>query len=749
MLEYIKVHLFVLFFLFSFLCFAQDDNEILLTQDSVGTPIEFDLDLDEIVISATRWKQFTGDIPNKISSISPSDVTLQNPQTAADLLGISGSVFIQKSQQGGGSPMIRGYATNRLLYTVDGVRMNTAIFRGGNIQNVINIDPFSIARTEVLFGTGSTLYGSDAIGGVMSFQTLKPIFSTSKKILFSGSLVNRYSSANNEQTSHVDINVGGKKWAAITSFTHWNFDNLRQGSSGPKEYIKPYYVQRLNDEDIITTQDNSLLQIPSAYSQQNMMQKIRYAPSKNIEFQYAAIYSETSTYGRYDRHNRVKNGLLRYGEWNYGPQKWLMNHVTMNLTREYYLFDELRLDMALQSFQESRLSRSLNKTDKECQSEFVDAYSLNLDLSKTFDVRHTLFYGVEYIFNDVTSKGETENIINSTIIKSASRYPASSWQSAALYLNNEYRLNTKQNIQLGVRYNIYQLNADFTENRAYYPLPFKTAKLNNGALTGTIGTVYKPIRSWVIKANIGTAFRSPNVDDIGKLFDSTDKTVTIPNRNLKAEYVYNFDVGVSKTIAEMIKIEVTGYYSLLKDALVRRNFKLNGEDSIMYDGVMSKVKAIQNAAEATTYGVQGNMEIRLKDGFSIISTINIQTGEEELDDGTISPSRHAAPTFGTIRLNYKKDKLRCQLYSQFQAEKSACDMPLEESEKDEIYAKDSFGNNYSPAWITLNAKLDYAINKSISISSGLENISDIRYRPYSSGISAPGRNFILSVKAKF
>ncbi|HMR89198.1 MAG TPA: TonB-dependent receptor plug domain-containing protein, partial [Saprospiraceae bacterium] len=137
------------------------------------------LSLDQVVVSASRWDQSNRNIPAKIITIKPSDITFNNPQTAADLLGNTGKVFIQKSQQGGGSPMIRGFATNRLIYAVDGVRMNTAIFRSGNIQNVISLDGFAIENAEVLFGPGSVLYGSDAIGGVMSFHTLSPKLSIS------------------------------------------------------------------------------------------------------------------------------------------------------------------------------------------------------------------------------------------------------------------------------------------------------------------------------------------------------------------------------------------------------------------------------------------------------------------------------------------------------------------------------------------------------------------------------------------
>ena len=184
------------------------------------------IDVDEVVVSASRWIQPSNIVPARVISISPKEINLQNPQTAADLLNVSGEVFIQKSQQGGGSPMIRGFATNRLLYSVDGVRMNTAIFRAGNIQNVISLDPFAIEKTEVLFGPSSVMYGSDAIGGVMSFQTLTPQLSFSDKQFITGKAIMRYSSANNEKTGHFDINVGWENWALLTSLSYNDFGEI-------------------------------------------------------------------------------------------------------------------------------------------------------------------------------------------------------------------------------------------------------------------------------------------------------------------------------------------------------------------------------------------------------------------------------------------------------------------------------------------------------------------------------------------
>lgn len=705
------------------------------------------LNLDEVVISATKWRQVSGNVPSKIISITPKEVALLNPQTAADLLSISGKVYIQKSQQGGGSPMIRGFATNRLVYTIDGVRMNTAIFRGGNIQNVINLDPFATESTEVLFGPGSVIYGSDAIGGVMSFQTLSPQFSLTDKALITGKALTRYSSANNENTAHFNINIGWKKWAIITSISSWDYDHLRQGSHGPEEYLKPYFVQRQDSGDHIIYQEDPLLQIPSAYSQMNLMQKVRFKPNDKWDLQYGFHFSETSSYGRYDRHNRIKDGLPRYAEWNYGPQKWTMNNLNITHSSNAILFDQLVLRLAYQYFEESRIDRSLNKTDRTNNTEQVDAYSANIDFSKASCERNTIFYGFEYVLNDVHSTGAVTNILTQISEPGPSRYPQASWTSMAIYINDEFKPTDKFTLQTGIRYNYFIMDASF--DTTFYPFPFTTANLNNGALTGSIGGGFHPTQKWSISTNFGTAFRSPNVDDLGKVFDSEPGAVTVPNPDLEAEYAYNVDVGIAKVFDDFLKLDATAYYTILRNAMVRRDFQLNGFDSIMYDGTLSQVQAIQNAAVARVYGLQGGLEMKLPAQFTLSSDINYQIGEEEMADGTISPSRHAAPLFGVTRLSFNSNKLNLQFYSMYQGERKYEDLAVEEQGKDEIYAKDENGNNYAPAWITLNVSSMYSFSDYLSITAGIENLTDQRYRLYSSGISAPGRNFFLTLKASF
>lgn len=702
--------------------------------------------LDDIVISASKFRQQKKDVPQKITTISAKDVQFQNPQTAADLLEASGQVFVQKSQQGGGSPMLRGFATNRILLSVDGVRMNNAIFRSGNLQNVISLNPFAIEKTEVYFGPGSTLYGSDAIGGVMSFYTLEPTFSDNEKPYVKGSFTARYASANNENTGHFDVNVGLKKWAFATSISHNRYDDLRMGKFGPDDFLRRSYVERLEGQDVEVRNRNPLVQKFSGFNQTNIMQKARFKHN-DLDVTYAFHYSATSDVDRYDRLTRERNGELRSAEWYYGPKVWMMNHLKVDYTKANIAFDQMSLNVAHQHFEESRNDRNVGSDNLRQRFEMVNAYSANLDFTKKINNKLNLNYGAEMIYNDVISLGSNENIATGVVRPDATRYPMSNWFSMAAYVSANYKLTEKVNLSAALRYNHFILNSEF--DTTFYPFNFTEAQINNGSPTGSLGFTYLPEKSTIISGHFSTGFRTPNVDDIGKVFDSEPRSVIVPNPNLNAEYAYSGDIGIRKIFNDVLSVELNGFYTFLSNALVRRDFQLNGVDSIFYDGTFSQVQAIQNASKANVYGLQAQVELKLKNGFYAQSILNFQRGDEEIDDGTTSRSRHAAPMFGVSRMGYRKGRLQIELNSIYSAAINSDDMPFEESRKDEIYAKDENGLNFSPAWYTLNFKAGYVINENFSVNAGLENITNQRYRTYSSGIAGAGINFIMSLTARF
>lgn len=703
--------------------------------------------LNEIVVSASKFEQYKRDIPQKILSFDAAKIQFSNPQTSADLLGNTGNIYIQKSQFGGGSPMIRGFAANRLLITVDGVRMNNAIFRGGNLQNVISIDPFSIQKTEVTLGAGSVVYGSDAIGGVMGFYTKKPQLSYSDSLYFKANTTVRYATANAEKIAHVDFNLGLKKWAFLSSLSFNDFDDLRMGAHGPSEYIRPEYVVTKNGMDLIVQNSNPLIQKPTGYNQINMMQKVRYEPNDNSSFGLNAFYSETSKYPRYDRLIRYNGDVLRSAEWNYGPQRWFM--ANLNWTKRSSLsnlYDKIQATAAFQNFQESRIDRDFQSEIRNITEENLDALSFNLDLEKKLSSKSELFYGLEYIFNSIRSEGSQYNIVDKTKIQAVSRYPdGANWQSIAAYTSFKYKPNSKFVLQTGLRYNHIFSKADFTENNVFLNLPFDQAKINTGALTGTAGISWIPNSFLQWKLNASSAFRAPNIDDIGKVFDSEPGSVVVPNNNLKPEYAYGGELALDLNFDEFIQFNFSTYYTFLDNALVRRNFNINGNNQIEYHGELSNVQAIQNASKAWIYGFEMSAKINLSKQLKFTTQYNVIGGTEEDDAGVEVPVRHVAPNFGNTHLTWQNNKFQIDAFANYNNELSFNQLAPSEISKDYIYALDANGNPCAPSWYTFNLRTQYRISKATTLGFHLENITDQRYKTYSSGIAAAGRNFIVSL----
>lgn len=702
--------------------------------------------LKEVVLSVAKFKQSKKDIPQKILTLTSDDVLFGNPQTAADLLQSSGQVYVQKSQLGGGSPLIRGFSTNRLLITVDGVRFNTAIFRGGNVQNIISIDPFAIERTEVILGPGSVVYGSDAIGGVMNFYTKKPKFSFVDGLSFSGNATTRFATANQEKTAHVDLNFGLKEWAFLTSISASDFDDLKMGSHGPDDYLRTEYVETINGEDVVVQNDDSRIQRPTGYNQINAMQKVRYAPSHAWDFNLGLFYTTTSDFPRYDRLIRRKDGDLRAAEWYYGPQEWMAGNIQIT-NKDKKLYDQSSLTLSYQQFKESRNDRDFGDTVLFETDEKVTAYSAGWDFTKKFD-KSNLFYGVEYVSNTVNSEGQQTDSSTGETQATASRYPdGSTWQSMAAYSSAQWRFSEEVSLQGGLRYSHVLVDATFDEE--FFDFPFSEANISTGALTGSLGLAWSPSKILGIKFNYSTAFRAPNIDDVGKIFDSEPGSVVVPNPDLKPEYAKNYEIAATLNFEGVVKLDVAGYLTQLEDAMVRRDFSLDGQTEILYQGELSNIQAIQNAAMAEVYGFEIGLEVNFSKALQLKSQYNITDGFEEDDEGNENPIRHAAPQFGNTHFTCTLDKFKFDAFAIYNGQFDFEDLAPSQQNNAFLYAKDSNGNPYSPNWYTLNFGAQYEITEALQLTTTLENITDQRYRGYSSGIAAAGRNLIVAASYSF
>jgi hemoglobin/transferrin/lactoferrin receptor protein len=702
--------------------------------------------LKDVVVYANKFPTLSKNIIQTIGVITDKNL-IHYQSTTADILTASGQVFVQKSQQGGGSPVIRGFEASRILILVDGVRMNSAIFRSGHLQNIITVDNMSLDRVEVNYGPSSTMYGSDALGGVINLFTKAPQLHNSKKWKTNGNMIYRYASGQNENRQHIDFNIANHKWAFVSSFTNSRFGDLRQGNKRLAAYPdfgkRLFYVSTENGVDVIKdNRANVNIQKNTEYDQIDFLQKILYKPSANTEHLLNFQLSNSSNINRYDRLSESSKGVPVFAEWYYGPQLRNMISYKLNKTQLKGYFQELTINANYQHLEESRITRRFQSNNKDTRLEKVDIFGLVADFLHT-DKNGEIHIGVESYYNIVQSTANRTNTSSLAKTPIPTRYSDGPTNMAyqAVYVQQTKYLHSKWVLNDGLRLNFVQLNAQFKDT-ALMHLPFTETKQNNTALTGNIGIAYNGDKGIRSTFGISSGFRAPNVDDLTKVFDTRTGYVLVPNKNLKPEYTYNAEWTISKS-SSLYSLGASVFYTLFNNALVVDKFTWNGKSAILYQGVLSDVYATQNKAKANLYGFNVNGRLRIMQGTELNATYTYTKGNY-IDQSKRMPLDHIPPAYGRFGLKHNNKVWNAEIFSVFNSWKRIADYNLN-GEDNEIYAtKDGM-----PSWMTLNFNAQFIPTQDLTIGFGVENITDLNYRHFASGISAVGRNYLLSCKVNF
>lgn len=698
--------------------------------------------IDEFVISASKYRESKLIIPYMVDVLEESMLRESTGLTAAEILEGTGNILVQRTQGGGGSPILRGFEANKILLVVDGVRLNNAIYRNGHLQNSITIDHSILERTEVIFGPTSIIYGSDALGGVIHYYTREPELAVDKPILFSGNAYTQFATANTGFTGHLDFSLGGKRWASLTSLTYKNFGDIQMGARRDptlRDWGKlMHYVGQVDGRDSTLNNPDPLSQKNTGYQQLDLLQKIRYTPSIYVDWILNLQYSASSQIDRLDKLNDYNGENLKYAEYYYGPQNRLLASLKNVLKKDNFLFTNMTSIIAFQKIDEDRFSRKFRVDELLTQKEDVYVYSLSTDLLKVWGPSHKLNYGLEFNYNQVASEAWYENMISGVKTPTQTRYPEGgsyTWNASA-YASYKWIIGEKGVLNGGLRYSRAGLSSEFTAGI----LPYDQIQINNGALTGSLGVIYTPNKKWQFNAILSSGFRNPNVDDFGKV-RAKDDYITVPNENLSPEYSYNGEIGISRVVEGYIKIELVGYVSYLQDAIVRTDYQINGEDSILYDGDYYQVTANYNAARGMIYGGSLRLTANLNKNIALNGTLNYTQGQNLSDD---VPLGHIPPIFGRTSITYRRDRFFLDIYAIYQGWKHMEDFSP--------YGEDNEGEAMEygfPSWMTFNAKAGLTLGQNVDLMMAVENILDEFYKPYASGISAPGRNLILSARLHF
>ncbi len=718
--------------MFSNFCVSQIENDSTTKKKLV-----------EITLTASRVSKEIELLSNQTEVISKDIIEFQNFQSTAELLSNSGSLFVQKSQQGGGSPVIRGFEASRVLLLVDVFRQNNLIFRSGHLQNVISVDENLLENVTVFFGPTSTLYGSDALGGSVNMLTKNPIYFTKSGKEITGAITTRYGSVNEEKSVSFDFTYAKNNFAALTVFSFNEFGDLRMGrrKNHYTDYFgeRPIYQNNVDGIDILVTNENKYLQVHSGFKQYNVLQKFLYKTISGFEHGINLQYSTTTDIPRYDRLTNKSGSGLEFGDWYYGPQKRILMAYT--LSKEKIIFDSnFKLNVGFQNTAESRHNRKFGKPELKNREESVNMFSIAADFDKKF-AKSELFYGIESYYETLSSEAFAQNIKTGEVKGLDTRYPngKNSMTRNDLYISYNEKLNSQTTWNTGGRIGYTTLNSSIA-NDTYFPLPFSSIKQRNITYSGSLGIVHSPSQNATLKSNLASGFRVPNIDDVAKIFDSGNGYLIVPNANLEPEKTITADLGLLlQTDSKKFKLENTYFYTRMYDALVTAAFMYQGQTTVNGDVVLAN----QNQGRSYVTGLSTNFEAELIKNLKLNATFNYTLGRI-VEIGSEKPLDHIAPYYGKIGVSYSKKWASFELYMLYNGKKQSKDYNLNGEDNQKYAPADGM-----PAWETYNLKTSFTIFKEATLYMGLENMLDTQYRVFASGINSPGINIYGGLKYQF
>ena len=725
--------------------------------------------LEEVILSVARSESNVNQIAEKVSVIKSEDLFLSSPASGAELLELSPGVRVQKSQGGGGSPIIRGFEANRVLIVVDGVRMNNAIYRSGHLQNSITIDPNNIERAEVIFGSSSVGYGSDALGGVIHYYTKSPILKDSEKI--KSSFTSNYTSANQGLSNNFITNYSSENWGSITSISISKFGDIKMGENrehGFKSWgLTPLYSEnsRYSYYSQPSSNSNENIQKNTGYSQVDLFQKFLVKIGDTNLLNINIQFSESSDIDRFDQLSITKGNSLKFSEWYYGPQKRLLISPSLKIFPNRKFMKKGVITFGFQKINESRIKRKFNSFNRSHQIENLKVFSLNGDFDTSFNNDHSVSYGIESTYNYNYSKAYDQiieiqgNQVTGLGNKFAipTRYPSdgSSYTSFASYVNWSWNMSEFFTFNIGTRLTFTGLKASWNDIISVNP-QLSEVNLNSKALTTTVSIKLRPSKRVQINTVLSSGFRNPNIDDIGKIRENNGLLV-VPNTFLKPEYAYNLDLGIDfRSLNNKNYISLRGFSTIISRHIGRDEFVVFSDittpdlSTVIYNGEEVTTISNKNLGNRFIHGFSIDGFTKMTNSLKFDYSMTYTKGD---DNENYGPLPSISPLFGSFALSYSKKGVNLKAIYKFAEAKNPGEYSFGgEDGLDEtpfiINSEGLLSYLGTPKWSDLSIFGSKNISSNVTLRLGLTNVFDSHYRTFASGISAPGRSFQLGLNLK-
>jgi len=671
---------------------------------SGGEAFDSDRQLETVIVTATRTEESVLDVAEAISVVGAEDIARQAPEMLAEMLrGVPGA-FFQQTTPGQGIPIIRGLKGSQVLHLVDGMRLNNAFFRNAPNQYLGLVDAYATSQTEVIRGSAPSLYGADAMGGVLQILTAEPEFDNenwSTKGRFYGS----WNSVDSSLIGRLEAATGRDGNVLSGGVTYQHHGDRKTGGD---ETIKP-----------------------SGYKVKAADLKWRFQMGSSSELMLSAQYLEQPSTPRVDEL------VAGFGQdhpsseqYEFKPNRREFLHARYRLDSTSRWFSYFEAHLGRQVITDDRLTQDWGEPEinREYNESKLDGITLqfNSPWGRNDGAQRELIWGFEFYKDKVSSSRFRTDTDTDETIPVRGRFPDDSrMKSAAVYASNRWAWD-RLTLNAGLRYSWFEITLPATAE-------LDSVKLKPSDLTGDIHLNYEFQPGLHLVSNIGRGFRPPNIFDLGTLGSRPGNRFNIPNPDLKPESVWSYDLGV-KASSERWQAELFGWYADYKDKISSR----------FTGGVTPEGRLIvqsNNLNSAKLYGIESGLRFLATDEVEVYAVVNYTHGKESDGDQTV-PADRIPPLNARIGLVFEPgERLRFEPYLDFS------------DRQDRLSPRDENDPRINPmgtaGWGTVNLLVSWQAKEDIELGLRLQNLGDKGYREHGSGINAPGRNIGLWLNTLF
>ncbi len=658
-------------------------------------------DIEEIFVTATRGPDDSSDVVNAVSVVDEARLDELQPGLITDALQGAPGVFIQQTTPGQGTAIVRGLKGSEILHLVDGMRLNNALFRNAPNQYLALVDPWIIGRSEVVRGPLSSLYGSDAMGGVVQLFSARPDFdgpdwSTQSKVRLS------YDSANLGQTVNASVAGGHDNLSAGAALGYQAFGDVRGAERRVQE--------------------------PTAFDARAASAFVNYMDASEREWDISVQFLEQDNTPRYDEL------VAGFGQdepaseqFLFSPNSRLFLHGVHRSGGYSAWLDKLEIHVGFQQMTDGRRTQDLGSDQRRVEDNKSDLLGLTLQGVAAQMGKHHISYGVDFYYDEVSSERLQTTLSTGTTEVIRARFPdGSTMRNMDAYVHDSIDASDRLLIDLGLRVSSAEVELTATDIG-----PATT--VSNTDVSGSLGIRYKINDALSGIANLARGFRAPNIFDLGTLGARPGNRFNIANTTLGPETVVTGELGLRYN-TDRSSIEAVLWGSDYQDKIVSvftGTVDENGRDVVQS----------RNASSVSLTGAEIAARYLVNDVHSFSFTVNYTRGETEEEGGISEPTDRIPPLNGRAAWRYTQPTWWLSSELMFAAE------------QDRLSARDVRDPRINPlgtpAWGSFNLGAGFSPNERWNVVMRLENLLDRDYRRHGSGVDAPGRSVRVSLEGHF